>query len=118
MDKAACFDAQEQFDPRQIRLADIDGCGTTDIIYLATNGVAIYHNQSGNSWTDQVLLSDFPAANSASSVSVVDLLGSGTACLVWSSPLGSDAGRQMRYINLMGAVNPHLFVRIPTTLRP
>lgn len=116
MDNAPCFDAQEQFDPRQIRLADIDGCGTTDIIYLATNGVAIYHNQSGNSWTDQVLLSDFPAANSASSVSVVDLLGSGTACLVWSSPLGSDAGRQMRYIDLMGGVKPHLLVRIANNL--
>ena len=116
MDNGPCFDAPDQFDPRRIRLADIDGCGTTDIIYLATNGVAIYHNQSGNSWSDQFLLPSFPAANSASSVSAVDLLGNGTACLVWSSPLGSDAGRQMRYIDLMGGEKPHLLVEITNNL--
>ena len=32
----------------------------------------------------------------------VDLLGNGTACLVWSSPLPGDARRPMRYIDLMG----------------
>lgn len=116
MDNGPCFDAPDQFDPRRIRLADIDGCGTTDIIYLATNGIAIYHNQSGNSWSDQVLLPNFPATNSASSVSAVDLLGNGTACLVWSSPLGSDAGRQMRYIDLMGSEKPHLLVEITNNL--
>ena len=116
MDNGPYFDAPDQFDPGRIRLADIDGCGTTDIIYLATNGVAIYHNQSGNSWSDQVLLPSFPAANSASSVSAVDLLGNGTACLVWSSPLGADAGRQMRYFDLMGSEKPHLLIEITNNL--
>ena len=35
MDDAPWFDAPDQFDQRRIRLADIDGSGTTDIIYLA-----------------------------------------------------------------------------------
>ena len=36
---------------RRIRLADIDGSGTTDIIYLRRDGVRLYFNQSGNSWS-------------------------------------------------------------------
>ena len=34
MDNAPWFDTPDQFDQRRIRLADIDGSGTTDIIYL------------------------------------------------------------------------------------
>ena len=41
----------------------------------------------------------------------IDLLGNGTACLVWSSPLPGDARRPMRYVNLMGERKPHLLVR-------
>ena len=40
MDNAPWFDAPDQFDQRRIRLADIDGSGTTDIIYLGRDGVA------------------------------------------------------------------------------
>ena len=39
-----------------------------------------------------------------------DLLGNGTACLVWSSPLPADARRPLRYIDLMGGTKPHLLV--------
>ena len=35
-------------------------------------------------------------------IQATDLLGNGTACLVWSSPLPGDARRPMRYVNLMG----------------
>ena len=41
---------------------------------------------------------------------MVDLLGNGTACLVWSSPLAGDSRRPMRYIDLMGGQKPHLLV--------
>ncbi len=41
----------------------------------------------------------------------VDLLGNGTACLVWSSPLSGDALHPMRYIDLMGGQKPHLLIK-------
>ena len=44
------------------------------------------------------------------SIAPLDLLGNGTACLVWSSPLASNARRPMRYIDLMGGQKPHLLV--------
>ena len=34
MDNAPLFDHPDQFDHKRIRFADIDGSGTTDIIYL------------------------------------------------------------------------------------
>ncbi len=61
MDRAPWFEAPDVFDSRRIRLADIDGSGTTDILYLASTGVRIYFNQSGNSWSPPRALAQFPA---------------------------------------------------------
>ncbi|MEM9472233.1 MAG: SpvB/TcaC N-terminal domain-containing protein, partial [Pseudomonadota bacterium] len=110
MDNAPVFDAEDQFGQQRIRLADVDGSGATDIVYLRGDEVAIYYNHSGNGWSDASLLTHFPATDNMSSVQVVDLLGNGTACLVWSSPLHGDARRSLRYIDLMGGTKPHLMI--------
>ncbi|GIF63985.1 hypothetical protein Ais01nite_20200 [Asanoa ishikariensis] len=106
MDHAPWFDAPDVFDPRRLRLADIDGSGPTDLIYLAATEVRLYFNESGNGWTGARTLPAFPVVDDLSTVQAVDLLGNGTACLVWTSPL--DAA--MRYVDLMGGQKPHLLV--------
>jgi len=111
MDHAPWFEAPDQFDQRRIRLADIDGSGTMDIIYLAHDGVHLYFNQSGNAWSEPETVAAFPPVDDLGAVQALDLLGNGTACLVWSSPLPGDAGHSMRYIDLMGGEKPHLLVR-------
>lgn len=116
MDNSPIFDTPDMFDPRRIRLADIDGCGNADILYLAPRGVAIYHNQAGNSCSAEVLLPDVPPINNVASMSTVNLLGNGLTCLVWSSPLPSAAGRQMQYIDLMGRKKPYLLIGIKNNL--
>lgn len=116
MGSAPWFDNAEQFDQRRIRLADIDGSGATDIIYLGVDGVRVYFNQSGNTWSPASELSTFPHVDSLSHVSAVDLLGNGTACLVWSSPLSGDARRAMRYVSLMKEGKPHLLVKVVNNL--
>lgn len=108
---SACFDHCDQFDHKRIRLADIDGSGTTDIIYLHREGVRLYFNQSGNGWSQPQMLKVFPRMDDLVSIVPTDLLGNGTACLVWSSPLPGDARRPMRYVNLMGGHKPHLLVK-------
>ncbi len=52
MDNAPWFDHPDRFDHRRIRLADIDGSGINDIIYLGGDGVHLYFNQSGNRWSE------------------------------------------------------------------
>jgi Insecticide toxin TcdB middle/N-terminal region len=56
------------------------------------------------------VLGAFPPVDSLRSVQAVDLLGNGTACLVWTSSSQADARRSMRYINLMGGQKPHLLL--------
>ena len=67
-------------------------------------------------WGDPESLTSFPRVDNLASVLAVDLLGNGTACLVWSSPLPGDARRPMRYIDLMGGQKPHLLVSIKNNL--
>ena len=116
MDRAPWFDEPDQFDEARIRLADTDGSGTTDILYLGCDGVAIYLNESGNGWSAARQIRQFPIVDNIDSITVADLLGRGTACLVWSSPLPSDAGRQLRYLDLMCGHKPHLLDRTVNNL--
>ena len=115
MDNAPRFDAPDQFDQRRVRLADTDGSGTTDILYLRHDGVHVYFNQSGNRWSEAAVLPQFPPVDNVASVQVVDLLGNGTACLVWSSPLPHAARQSMRYLALMDE-KPHLLVSTKNNL--
>jgi RHS repeat-associated protein len=116
MDNAPWLDRPELFDQRLIRLADIDGSGVTDILYLGRDGVRIFFNQSGNRWSEMRTLPQFPPTDNLSAVTVVDLFGNGTACLVWSSPLPGAARRTLRYIDLMGGEKPHLLIGMKNNL--
>jgi len=111
MDNAPYFDTIDQFDQKRIRLADIDGSGVTDIIYLKHDAVHIYLNHSGNRWADVNKLTHLPPIDNTSNVMVADLMGNGTACLVWSSPLPGNATSPMSYVDLMGGQKPHLLTK-------
>src|SRR5262249_26038740 len=108
------FTGPDQFDPTYLRVADIDGSGTADLIYLTNNVARVWMNQSGNGYSAEQRIS-FPSPAGAS-VMVADLLGKGTACLVWSSPLPGKQGRQMRYLDLMSGIKPHLLVSVSNNL--
>ena len=107
MGQAPLFDTVEAFDPARLRFGDIDGSGTTDIAYVGPDSVALYLNQAGNLWSGPVLVVG-AAARSDTSVELVDLLGTGTACLVWSSPELIDTGHPIRYVDLLASTKPHL----------
>ncbi|HEY7245904.1 MAG TPA: SpvB/TcaC N-terminal domain-containing protein [Xanthobacteraceae bacterium] len=116
MDRAPRFEAADLFDGKQIRLADVDGSGTIDIIYLSRAGVQVYFNDSGNAWSGRVAVTAFPAIDNSVSIAALDLLGTGTACLVWSSPAPGNERRPMRYIDLMGGNKPHLLIKAANNL--
>ncbi|WP_344928308.1 toxin TcdB middle/N-terminal domain-containing protein, partial [Streptosporangium carneum] len=117
MDGAPELDSPEAFDARRIILADLDGSGSSDLVYVAADGVRMYANRSGNGWAPaRELPIRFPGVDAAVRVSAVDLLGSGTACLVWSSPLPGDAAAPLRYVDLMSAGKPHLLTGVRNNL--
>ena len=117
MDHSPWMDEPGHFDQRRVRLGDVDGTGCADLIYLHPGGTRVYLNQSGNSYGDPLKLPQaFPQLDSLAHVMVTDLLGHGTACLVWSSPLPGDAGRQVRYVDLMKAGKPYLLTGVINNL--
>jgi Salmonella virulence plasmid 65kDa B protein len=59
MDSSPVIDTPDLFDQKRVRLADIDGSGTCDLIYLGRQSVRIWLNQSGNSWTPVEALPNF-----------------------------------------------------------
>jgi hypothetical protein len=93
MENAPWFEAPDLFDPKRVRLADIDGSGVANILYLAPDGVRLYFNQAGNAWSGTQALPAFPRIDNLASVQAMDLLGNGTSCLVWMSSLPGDARR-------------------------
>ncbi len=107
MDGAPFFDSSDQFHPERLRLADITGTGTTDIVHLGRGGCIAYRNLAGNGWSGPQRLAG-PPAHHGIDVSVTDVLGNGTPCLVWCSPLPADRDRPLRYVDLMGGTKPHL----------
>lgn len=109
MSGAPRFDHPERFDPRAIRLADVDGSGCADVLYVERDAVRAWHNQNGNGFAAAPsALGLLPEGTRQADVRVIDFLGRGTACLVWSSPLPSHAAAPLRYVDLAGGRKPHL----------
>jgi len=105
---APVFDTIDKFQPRYIHLSDINGTGAMDILYLGQNKFCAWLNLCGNAWGQPVEVPGFPDLASPNQLSVADLLGNGTACIIWSSPLPGNAVAPLKYIDLMGGNKPYM----------
>ncbi len=113
MDAAPTFDHPDQFDPARLRLGDIDGSGTTDLLYLGRRQCLWWTNRAGNSWSPgSPVTVGFPTLDPLTSVELVDLMAIGTSCLVWSSARPHDQQHPLLFADLMGGVKPHLLVAV------
>ena len=111
LDNSPVFDHPDAFNPAYLRLADIDGSGTSDIIYLGKNKFTCWKNLNGNRFgTTPFEIKSFPEIHSQANITVTDLLGNGIACIVWSSSLAKDTHAPLRYIDLMNSKKPHIMV--------
>ena len=117
MDQAPIFDHHDSFNPAYLRLADIDGSGTADIIYLGKNKFSCWLNLSGNAFSNVPFeIENFPQIHPQANITVTDLLGNGVICIVWSSRLSKDADSPLRYIDLMSSKKPHIMVSYKNNL--
>ncbi|MBL0073876.1 MAG: insecticidal toxin complex protein [Bacteroidetes bacterium] len=117
MDHAPLFDHPDSFNPSFLRLIDIDGSGTPDIIYLGKNKFTCWMNLSGNRFSTAAFeIKAFPEIHNQAKITATDLLGNGVACIVWSSPLSKDANAPLRYIDLMNSKKPHIMVSYKNNL--
>ncbi|WP_353891282.1 SpvB/TcaC N-terminal domain-containing protein [Kosakonia sacchari] len=76
------------FNPAQVFLADIDGSGTTDVIYALSKKVVISINQSGNSFAEpfEILFPEGVRFDNTCELQVADIQGLGVASLVLTVP--------------------------------
>ncbi|WP_306795628.1 toxin TcdB middle/N-terminal domain-containing protein, partial [Burkholderia sp. GbtcB21] len=74
------------FDPARVWLADIDGSGTADLLYLDHRTLYVHRNQCGNRFAAAQTLSlpDELCYTDLHQVSVADLYGNGTSVLIIS----------------------------------
>lgn len=110
------FDSRDRFDPRRVRLADIDGTGPADLIYLGPTSVRYWINRCGNSYMNEAALAQLSGMEDSATVTVADLLGNGTQCIVWASPLSRDGWAPLRFIELMAEGKPYLLTSITNNL--
>ncbi len=110
MGNAPLFDYDDIFNPQYLHLSDVSGTGATDIIYLGQNKFQAFINLSGNAWSDAHEIEPFLPIDKNTKLSVIDLLGTGTSCIVWSSDLPNHSNAPMRYIDLMDSKKPHVLI--------
>ncbi|MEJ7828069.1 MAG: toxin TcdB middle/N-terminal domain-containing protein, partial [Segetibacter sp.] len=117
MDNAPLFDHPDNFNPSMIHLANIDGSGTADIIYLGTNQFAIWLNQNGNNFlASPKIIEPFPKISNNTKINVADLLGTGLSCIIWNNNLPEHQGEPLKYIDLMNSRKPHILIEYKNNL--
>lgn len=116
MASAPRFDTNEAFHQERLRLADVDGTGTTDLLYLGPTETRLWRNHAGNRFGAAEHLRFVPAVSRVGQVQVVDLLGKGTSAVVWSSPLPGDARTPLRYDDLFQGKKPYLLEKVTNNL--
>ncbi|EPS42087.1 hypothetical protein H072_3881 [Dactylellina haptotyla CBS 200.50] len=100
------IESQDEFIQERLRLLDLDGTGTLDILYLPpAGGAKLYYNLSGNGWSDEVFVPQVPQITSMSSVHILDIMGNGTSSLCWAD---ETEGAMLKFINFMAKGKPHL----------
>ena len=99
------------FDPERLFLADVNGDGLSDVVYEEGGRVRFWINRSGMTLAEGGEVLYTPRTN-ASNARVADLLGTGTAGLVWSFAFSNRDPNNYKYLGFAGVTRPYLLNRI------
>ncbi len=104
-----------KLDPNRLFFADIDGSGTTDLIYVQQDHLLIYYNQSGNGFSEAIQIALPCSYNSMDQIQFADILGIGTTCLIYTL-VNPDLSIQHKYYSFTGGKKPYLLNEINNNL--
>jgi RHS repeat-associated protein len=107
---------EQNFDPARLFLADLDGTGCADLVYVDFNQVHFWFNQCGNGWSPQRTIQGTPITTNTAAVQFADFYGLGTSTLVWSYDYGQFPGSNYKVLDLCGGIKPHLLVEMDNNL--
>jgi RHS repeat-associated protein len=97
--------------PERLFLADIDGDGCADLLYLDQGRVLFWLNQCGNGFSDMHVV-DYVPTGQIGEVRLADMRGSGTAGLLWSTAGPFGHGTVYFYLDFTADAKPHLLSQI------
>lgn len=97
-------------DPARLLLGDIDGDGLADLVLVDGGEATVWINRSGDAWSDPITVRGAPAAGW--DVRLTDLLGTGTAGILWSRPAPGPGRSSMLFLDLTGGVRPRLLSEV------
>ncbi|MBK8939088.1 MAG: toxin, partial [Polyangiaceae bacterium] len=111
MDACPRLERPDRFHPTRVRLADLDGTGTADLLYFHARGVSIYLNQAGNRWSEELRNESIPVPSALPSLAITDLHGTGMATLTWAGSPQCHPGT-LRHTTPFGTAKPYLLATI------
>jgi RHS repeat-associated protein len=101
------FEGRRRFDPDRLFVADVDGDGTADLLYVEAERVSVWLNRAGGGWSASLEVPFAPPLG-PESTTPIDLYGTGTRGLLWEDARRRDVGAQYRYLDLTAGVKPYL----------
>ncbi|MCX7568168.1 cysteine peptidase family C39 domain-containing protein [Sulfitobacter sp. F26169L] len=101
-------------DRNRVQLVDLTQNGRADLIEIGEGELRIWHNLSGNGFAPPVQLRGLPVIDDAAQIEVVDILGQGRPCLVWTDTAATRMEMGLRYLPLAGVDQPGLLQSIET----
>ena len=104
-----------EFDASRLFLTDVDGSGTTDLVYAYADRVDIFRNENGNRFSAPISVRLPRRWNDLSQIGFADVLGNGSACLVFTS-VNNELGLDHQYYDFTGGVKPYLLTGVDNNM--
>ncbi|MDN3514533.1 MAG: hypothetical protein NG747_09045 [Candidatus Brocadia sp.] len=104
------------FDPKRLFLADLNGTGCADLVYVDFDRVHFWFNQSGNRWSDTETIPGTPTVSDVDSIQFADVFGTGTATLLWSYDYAAQPEGNYKALDFCGGVKPCVLIEMSNNM--
>ena len=94
-------------DPNRLFLVDVDGDGCADLVYVDALSVTLWRTTGATQLADPLTVPATPPATPGT-FRIVDLLGTGTAGVLFQLPVLHPGACRQAFLDLTGGVKPYL----------
>jgi len=104
------------FDPKRLFLADLNGSGCADLVYVDFDRVHFWFNQSGNRWSSRETILGTPIITDADSIQFADVFGTGTSTLLWSYDFSAQPEGNYKALDFCGGIKPYVLTEMSNNM--